>query len=148
MKNTHFTKQERDVILWIRFLTAAFFVAGLVMAVSPNYFLEYLDGIGAVFFNFSNAHLESPRHEIWWALTIAFMAAMTYACFAAQCDWLRNRNLVPVMIVGSFFSFLGLLSLVIFYPVHFFYIVGCIVDGVICAITWYAYAQATHSRTD
>ncbi|MDO8527095.1 MAG: hypothetical protein Q7T03_05335 [Deltaproteobacteria bacterium] len=147
MRHSHLTRQERHVILWLRLLMVAFAMVGMVFLFAPNYFLHYLDGIGAVFFNFTNAPLESPRHEIWWVLTLAVMGAMTYVCFQAQLNWIRNHNMVPVVIIAKGISALGLLLLLFFYLTHFFYIVAFLVDGLLCLITWYAYAQAIKSRT-
>ena len=147
MQNIHFTKQERDIILWLRFLAAAFLVVGVVFAVNPNYFLQYLDSVGVVFFNFTNLPLENPKHEIWWVLSLGLIGSLSFACFEAQFDWLRFNVLVPVIIVAKLISFLGFLVLTLFYFTHFFYIVACIADGVICLTTWYAYATAIHSRT-
>jgi len=147
MKDTHFTRQERDIILWLRFLTGAFVICGLIFLIHPNYFLQYLDDIGMVFFNFRSLPLENPKYEMWWVLTLALMGFLTYASFQAQTNWLRYHNLIPPVIIAKGISTLGFLSLTIFHPTHFFYIVALLVDGIICLTTWYAYAQAIKSRT-
>lgn len=147
MKDAHFTRQERDIILWLRFLLGCFFVAGIVFTFLPNYFLNYLDSIGLVFFNFHSVPLVNPRLEIWWVLSLALMGVLIYSCFQAQFNWLRFHHVVPIIIVAKLISFLGFLALAIFHPTHFFYLVASLVDGVICFVTWYSYVQAIKSRS-
>ena len=147
MKNSHFTRQERHIILWLRFLTFSFLMVGLVFAFQPNYFLQYLDSVGLVFFNFQSHSLGHPQFEIWWILALSAMGAMTYAAFQAQSDWLRYHLLVPVIIISKAIAAFGFLAVIVFYPTHFFYIVAFVVDALLCLTTIYAYAQAIQSRS-
>ena len=146
MRDAGFTRQERDIILWLRFLGACFLILGVLFTAKPNYLLQYMDNIGFVFFNFRSAPLENPRYEIWWILSLWLMACLAYASLQAQFDWLRNQHLVPIIIIAKAVSTLGFLSLTLFHPTHFFYIVGAVVDGVICLTTTYAHIKATKSR--
>lgn len=146
MRDAHFTRQERDVILWMRVLFVAFFAVGCTFAFHPNYFLHYLDSFGAIFFNFQSESLHPPQFEIWWVLSIALMTTLSYLAFMAQNNWIRYHPLVIAIIIAKIISALGFAALALFHPTHFFYIVAAIVDSVIGLTTWYAYAQAVKSR--
>lgn len=147
MKDSHHTKQERDVILWMRFLTVAFFAVGAIFAFHPNYFLNYLDSFGAIFFDFTSVPLTPPQFEIWWVLSLALMGTLSYLAFMAQHDWVRYHPLAIGIIIAKAISAFGFAALAIFHPAHFFYIVAAIADGILWLVTWYAYAQAIKSRT-
>ncbi len=146
MRDAHFTRQERDVILWMRFLTVAFFAVGVTFAFHPNYFLHYLDSFGAVFFNFTSVPLTPPQFEIWWVLSLALMGTLSYLAFMAQHDWVRYHHLAIGILIAKAISAIGFAALALFHPAHFFYIVAAIVDGILCSVTWVAYAQAIKSR--
>ena len=147
MRDAHFTRQERDAILWMRVLFVAFFAVGAIFAFHPNYFLNYLDGFGAVFFNFASEPLNPPQFEIWWVLSIALMITLSYLAFMAQHNWIHYHPLVIAIIIAKAISALGFAALAIFHPTHFFYIVAAGVDIVIWLVTWITYAQAVKSRT-
>lgn len=147
MKDANFTRQERHVILWLRLLTAAFLGGGILFALQPNYALHYLDSVGLVFFGtFSQpiTHLPDP---FWWVLSLGLMGALATCCFVAQKNWIRHYHLVPVVILAKGITAAGFGALIYFSPGHFFYIVACAVDGLLCLITAYAYLKAIQSRT-
>lgn len=148
MKNAHYTKQERQIILWLRFLTIAFLLVALSFAFIPNIVLEYIDSIGLVFFNFSSQNLaQDPSYQIWWVLSLAGLFGLAYAAFLAQKNWLRYYTLVPLIALTKGFSAIGMGSVAYFHPAHFFFIVGSCMDGLLFLVTVTCYVKAIHSRT-
>lgn len=147
MRNSHYTKQERGMIFWLRILTVLFILLGFVFIFAPNYFLEYFDNFGAVFFQFYSRPLSPPDFELWRILSIASVFALAYVCLMAQLNWLRYHLLVPVLIWAKFFSGLGLGLLSYFRPEHFCYFVAGAIDTLLCIITLYAYLKALRSRS-
>lgn len=147
MRDAHFTRQERFVIAWLKLLCAGFLLVGILFAAYPNYLLEYLDEIGSVFFNYPSQTLQAPHLDIWWILSLAFMASLAYACFLAQANWMRHNNLIPLVILAKAITAIGFGLQAYFYPTHFFYIVAGGIDGLLFLITAFAYVKAINSRT-
>ena len=147
MKNTHFTRQERFIVDWLRFLVIGFLGIGLTFATIPNILFQYIDSIGLVFFNYKSLPIEENVFHLWWVLSLTLLLVLVVACFLAQRDWLRYCQLVPTVILAKGASFAGLLALTLLQPTHFFYLVGSIVDGLLFFSTWYFYAQAIKSRS-
>lgn len=162
MKNAHYTKQERQIILWLRFLTIVFLFVAFAFAFIPNTIFEYIDSIGLVFFNFSSQGLstqgldarglvtqglQDPSYQIWWVLSLAGLFGLAYAAFLAQKNWLRYYTLVPLIALTKGFSAIGMGSVAYFHPTHFFFIVGSCTDGLLFLVTLTCYVKAIHSRT-
>jgi len=141
------TRQERFMIGWLRFLTLAFIVLGVLLANQPHYFFHYLDSIGLVFFNYNSQPVEPHPFDLWWVLTFSLLIVLVTISFQAQRDWLRYSIFVPLLILAKGVSFIGFLFLTLTSPIHFFYIVGAAVDGFLFLTTLYFYAQAEKSRS-
>lgn len=147
MRDAHFTRQERFIIAWLKLLCAGFFLVGILFAIYPNYLFEYLNEIGAVFFNYPSPPLVDPKRDIWWILSLAFMASLAYACFLAQANWFRHNNLIPLVILAKVLTTIGFGLEAYLHPTHFFYIVAGALDGLLFLITAFAYVKAINSRT-
>lgn len=146
MKDSHFTRQERNVIHWLRFLTLTYFGAAILLGFIPDLFLTYLANIGRVFFNFHGVPLGRTGWDFWQVFSLVFLALLGWTAFRAQRDWLRFAPFVPLILFAKGFCTLGFLAILFWGPPHFFYIVGALFDGVLFFLTWYTYAQAIHSR--
>lgn len=147
MKDSHFTRQERHVILWLRLLTAAFLGIGILFALQPNYALHYLDSVGLVFFGYPSRPVTHLPDPFWWILSLGFMGVLAYCSFVAQKNWIRYHHLVPVVFLAKGITAAGFGALIYFSPAHFFFIVAGAADGLLCFITAYAYLKAIQSRT-
>lgn len=147
MKNTQFTKQERVMMGWLRFLIITFILVGFLFATQPEYFFKYIDSIGLVFLNYRSAPLEPLERDLWWILSLSLMIILVYASFKAQRDWLQFSSFVPIILLEKGFAFPGFLYLAFRHSPHFFYIVGSAIDGLLFLITTYLYVQAIKSRS-
>lgn len=146
MRDANFTRQERFLIQWLRFLTLVFFGAGLIIGFSPDLFFNYLNDIGRVFFHYYSSSLPNQDWDFWRMLSVVLMGMLAYIAFLSQSDWLRYYRFVPLLILVNGSCLFGFLSLLLSTPPHFFYIVGAMVDGLLFLFTWYYYAQAIKSR--
>lgn len=147
MRNAHYTKQERAIIFWLRLLTIAFLGSGALLLLIPQILFQYIDNIGLVFLNFPSAPLSETEFDFWRIISLVGIFLLTYAAFSAQWNWLRNHNMVPMIILAKAITAISFASLAYWQEKHFFYIVGAAVDGVLCLVTLYAYAKALTSRT-
>lgn len=147
MKHANFTKQERAIIIWLRLLTACFTLFTLLFAIHPTYLLQYADSVGYVFFQFTSEAIDPPQMSFWWTLSLGLMAALTYLTFQAGRDWLRFQLYVPPVLIAKLVTTAGFWLAWVFQPVHFFYIIGGIIDSLIFLTTWILYAQAIKSRS-
>lgn len=147
MKEAGLTKQERSFLAIIRIWMILFFLATILFIILPDTTLNYLTAIGRGIFGWSEPTITLGAERFWCVLTIALLATLTYLCFEAQRDFLRNIDYAKFIIVAKFVSTVGFVGCLIFYEHRFFYLVGALVDGLIFSITWYYYNAASKSRS-
>ena len=147
MRDTHFTRQERHVINWLKFCTLAFTLCLLFIIFIPEFLLQYVNGLGLAFFGFVSPPLMEVTLGIWWTAAVGSTTVLTYAAFKAQSDWLRHRELTPVIILTKWVSLFCLVYLLLTQPLQFYFLVGAVIDGSIACITWVYYAKAIQSRS-
>lgn len=146
MKNAHFTKQERFILVWLQFLLFSFLILGALFAFQPMILLQYINNIGLVFFDFRSPPLGEVPFDLWWVLTLSLMAVLIYITFQAQRDWLRYFQFVSIILLTKFVSLVGFLALIFLTPPHFFYLVGAVVEALLFLTTAYVYVKAIKSR--
>jgi len=129
----------------MRIWATAFLVAAVIFATIPDVLLNYINDIGRVF-----AAWQSPKVEygsrFWLVLAVALLVSLAYTCMVAQAKPLRNTGYTRIVILAKFVSSLGFASMLFVDGRQFYYLVGAVVDGLICVITWRFYARATKSR--
>lgn len=146
MREAHFTRQERILIQWLRFLTFYFVGGVLIIAFFPNLFLQYINDIGFAFLGFPNLGFEAVGWDAWRLLSLALLAVLTSLTFLSQRDWLTHCRFVPPVIFAKGLCALGFPALYFLTTPHFFYLMASVADGLLFLLTWYYYAQAIHSR--
>lgn len=147
MKEAGLTKQERGFLTLIRIWMILFFLATILFIIGPDWTLNYLVAIGRGVFGWHEAPITLGAERFWCVLAIALLAALTYLCFEAQRDFLRNIEYARSIIIAKFVSTVGFVICLLFYEHRFFYLVGAIIDGLIFILTWYYYNAAIKSRS-
>jgi hypothetical protein len=146
MKVSGYTKQERSLLTFIRILMVLFFLAALLFIIAPSWTLNYLSAVGRGIFGFREPPLILGQEHFWLVLAIAYLSALTYICFIAQNDFLRNMDYMVIVIFSKLVSAIGFTVCFFRFDYRFFYLVGILVDGLIFLLTWYYYNAAKKSR--
>lgn len=147
MRDAHLTRQERFIILWLRFLLVLFLLFGALFVFIPDRLFQYVNAIGLAFFHFKSAPPPYGAREFWWILALGYKGVLAHACFEAQKNWLLSHHFVPIVILGKGISAVGLTLLAFSFHANFFYIVGAGLDGILVLLTSYFYVQALKSRS-
>lgn len=148
MRVAGFTKQERSLLVLTRILMVAFFLATILFATAPDFTLSYLTNIGIGLFGFKERAASLGAERFWLVLGVAFVATLTYICFIIQHDFLRNIRYFRLIIFSKFISATGFIFCLIRFELHFFYLAGAIIDGLIFFVSWYCYHAAKKSRAE
>lgn len=147
VKEAGLTKQERGFLTLLRIWMVLFFLTTILFIIAPDWTLNYLTDIGRGIFGWSEPPIALGAERFWFVLAIALLATLTYICFEAQRDFLRNIDYARPIIIAKFISTLGFLICLMFFGHRFFYLVGALIDGLIFIITWYYYNAAAKSRS-
>jgi hypothetical protein len=147
MKEAGLTKQERGCLAMLRIWMVLFFLTTVLFIVLPDTTLYYITAVGRGIFGWREPAIALGAERFWCVLAVSLLATLTYICFEAQRDFLRNIDYTKAVIVSKLFSTAGFVLCLIFYEHRFFYLVGAVVDGLIFAITWYYYGAACKSRS-
>lgn len=134
------------MIYWLRFLAITFAILFGLFLFIPDTFLSYLNDLGLVFFHFTSPRAAPFPPNLWQCLSLVLMLLMFFISFRAQSDWLRFTNFVPLILLEKAICAVAFLVLILLQPIHFSYIVGLVVDGLLFLLTAYAYAKAIQSR--
>lgn len=146
MRDSGFTRQERSFILLMRIWIVAFIGAAIIFAAIPQVLLNYINDIGRVFFSWQSPPVTTAGCGIWIVLSVAFLISLAYVCIIAQAKPLRNTAYARIIILSKFVSSAGFVAILLISAHYFYYLVGAIVDGLICILTWRLYSGALRSR--
>jgi hypothetical protein len=124
-----------------------FFLAAILFIVGPDWMLNYLVAIGRGIFGWIESPIVLGAERFWCVLAIAHLVTLTYLCFEAQRDFLRNIDYARAVIIAKLASTVGFAVCLLFYEHRFFYLVGAAIDGMIFILTWYYYNAAIKSRS-
>ncbi len=147
MREAGFTKQERSLLTLTRMLMVLFFLATILFIVLPTWSLNYLSDLGQVVFGFDSQALELGAHKFWLVLAVGYTSLLTYVCFIAQNDFLRNMEYLKIIIFGKFITAVGFIICFFNYDYVFYYLVGAVVDSLLFILTLHYYHAAKKSRT-
>lgn len=146
MKDHTNSRQERQLIIILRWWVFLFIVAGLGFAIIPNVLIDYINILGLELLNWNAPPLQIPQNTFWLVLAISLMIVLIISAYKAQKDIVNNIFLVQLIVISKLASTLGYLLSFLLLGYSFAYIVGCIVDGSILAITFIAYKRVIMSR--
>lgn len=147
MRVSGYTKQERSLLTLIRILMVLFLLATILFIIAPNWTLDYLSAIGRGIFGFSEPPIKLGQEHFWLVLAIAYLSSLTYICFIAQNDFLRNMDYMGIVIFSKLVSTIGFAICFFKFDYRFFYLVGLLIDGLIFLLTLFYYNAAKKSRT-
>jgi hypothetical protein len=147
MKEAGLTKQERNFLALLRAWMILFLFAMGIFIIAPDWMLDYLTAIGRGIFDWREPTITLGNERFWLVLAIALLACLSYLCFVAQRDFLRNMEYAKAIIVSKFVSTAGFVICLVTVEARFFYLVGAIIDGILFVTTWYYYNAAAKSRS-
>jgi hypothetical protein len=147
MKEAGLTKQERNFLALLRAWMILFLFAMGIFIIAPDWMLGYLTAIGRGIFGWREPPITLGSERFWLVLAIALLACLSYLCFVAQRDFLRNMEYAKAIIVSKFVSTVGFIICLVTVESRFFYLVGAIIDGFLFITTWYYYNAAAKSRS-
>jgi uncharacterized membrane protein len=147
MRDSGYTKQERQLIALLRVWLVVFFGAGIVFAIAPNWIIRYIEGIGSSIFSWRHPAVQLGNEVFWLVLVVSLMLTLSFTAYKAQSNILRNIWYTNVILVSKFISSAGFLVSFLFVERSFIYLTGTVVDGAIFLITVIFYHSALRSRT-
>ena len=107
MKEAGLTKQERNFLALLRAWMILFLFAMGIFIIAPDWMLDYLTAIGRGIFDWREPAITLGNERFWLVLAIALLACLSYLCFVAQRDFLRNMEYAKAIIVSKFVSTAG-----------------------------------------
>ena len=146
MKMANYTRQERTLILTMRILMVAFFMAAVLFVLLPNYTLNYISDIGRVLFGWYSPNINAGQVHFWLIPTASFLLALSYLCAVVQKDPAQNIEYVRLLLISTFASSVGFTIYLFSVSWQFFYLLGSIINGLIFIATLTLYSSATRSR--
>ncbi len=140
MSNYESSDQQKNSTIFLfklsmRVLTMAYFLGGLFFFFIPdgvNYILNFLP----IFLKILQPLPEKNIDYFWLPLVGSLMFVLTYVAYLSSKDP-NNNTLINVHIFSKFISSIGYLYLFIFDKLIFGYLVGCLIDFMICAYVFY-----------
>lgn len=146
MKMAGYTKQERSLIIWFRILGVAFFLGGVLFAALPNYTINYITDVGRGVFGWHSPNMPPEFAQFWLPPAVSLLFALSYLCAIVQKDPPQYIEYVNLMLIAKFVSAVGFAVLLFTEGLHFFYLAGASIDGLIFIITFAIYKGADRSR--
>lgn len=146
MKMAGFTRQERTFLAYMRVLALLFSGAAVLFAALPDYLPTYITRIGEGLFGWHDPSLPPEAGRFWNVLAVALLASLAYLSAIVQRDLVRNIGYARPIILAKFVSAAGFLLCFWTSDGPFLYLVGAIVDGILCVLTWQLYTRAVQSR--
>lgn len=146
MYNHPVTRQEKNLVLLLKWWAILFSVAGISFAVIPNKLINLLNTLGESII-YWNAPLVAPStNSFWLVLAVTMMLMLVISAIKAAADIVKNISYVKLIIIAKLSTTAGFVLAFVTSEFAFAYLAGAAIDGFIFIVTLVAYRRAYLSR--
>lgn len=146
MLDPSLTRQEKYLVMILRWWIVLFALAALGFIIFPDQILKYLNVIGSSAFGWNAPAIGPSTERFWLILTVALMTVLIISAIKAQQSVIKNTAYVKIIIISKLTSTIGFVAAFLFLNYSFAYLAGAAIDGFILFVTWFAYRRASASR--